>query len=77
MASALGVAVLVTIMREVAGARHGYDAGWVTGAVLAAAAGVASLAMRRPAAGAGMEKPAAPGASAPAAAGAEASQPAG
>ena len=52
LASALGVAVLVTIMRAHLGARHGYDAGWVTGAALAVLAAAASLAVRQPGAAA-------------------------
>jgi predicted MFS family arabinose efflux permease len=47
IASALGVAVLVTILGPTATSVEGYTAGWAVGAVLALAAGAASLVLAR------------------------------
>lgn len=59
VASALGVAILVTLLGAVTGVRHSYDAGWLIAAVLAIAAGAAALAIRgEPAAAARSAAPA-------------------
>lgn len=67
LASALGVAVLVTILGAATGSRHGYDTGWVIGAGLAILAGAAALAIRPAAATAAGEAATAPAAGRPAA----------